>query len=193
MKLYKPIIWIFGLVLSLSTLAQTSVPPPPKPADSGPSLAVTMQFIRDKLSDIGKVNFVAYWHNTSENSDGSNIVSEEISNVAVDNTQCQISWHWTEIWHGVTGNNLDIEIPLRTVQKIEVMPNEQFRTEVYAKAGNPNMLEQSTSPAVTALLVRLPHNVSNYLPFTDADLANRVAKAMVHAVELCGGGDKEPF
>ena len=24
-------------------------------------------------------------------------------------------------------------------------------------------------------------------------VADRVAKAMVHAVELCGGGDKDPF
>jgi hypothetical protein len=29
--------------------------------------------------------------------------------------------------------------------------------------------------------------------FADEDTANRVAKAMIHAVELCGGGDKDPF
>jgi hypothetical protein len=30
--------------------------------------------------------------------------------------------------------------------------------------------------------------------FLDEDVANRTAKAMVHAVELCGGGSKpEPF
>jgi alpha-D-ribose 1-methylphosphonate 5-phosphate C-P lyase len=30
--------------------------------------------------------------------------------------------------------------------------------------------------------------------FLDEDTANRVAKAMLHAVELCGGGSKpEPF
>jgi hypothetical protein len=30
--------------------------------------------------------------------------------------------------------------------------------------------------------------------FRDEDMANRVAKALVHAVELCGGGGKpEPF
>jgi len=27
----------------------------------------------------------------------------------------------------------------------------------------------------------------------DESLANRIAKALVHAVELCGGGSKEPF
>ncbi len=29
--------------------------------------------------------------------------------------------------------------------------------------------------------------------FRDEDTANRVAKAMLHAVELCGGGNKDPF
>jgi hypothetical protein len=35
---------------------------------------------------------------------------------------------------------------------------------------------------------------ANTLVFFDEQLANRVAKALVHAVELCGGGTKpEPF
>jgi hypothetical protein len=29
--------------------------------------------------------------------------------------------------------------------------------------------------------------------FREEDAAQRMAKAMVHAVELCGGGDKDPF
>ena len=33
----------------------------------------------------------------------------------------------------------------------------------------------------------------NMFPFTNADLANRVAKAITHAVELCGGGNKDLF
>jgi hypothetical protein len=33
----------------------------------------------------------------------------------------------------------------------------------------------------------------NMFSFSDVDLANRVAKAMVHAIELCGGGNKDPF
>jgi hypothetical protein len=32
-----------------------------------------------------------------------------------------------------------------------------------------------------------------HFTFRDEDTANRVAKAMVHAVELCGGGNKDPF
>jgi hypothetical protein len=47
---------------------------------------------------------------------------------------------------------------------------------------------------LTALVVRRPHGVMNLFPFTDADLADRVVKALTHAVELCGDGSKpEPF
>jgi uncharacterized protein (DUF2384 family) len=37
-------------------------------------------------------------------------------------------------------------------------------------------------------------NKENRFTFREEEMANRVAKAMVHAVELCGGGAKpEPF
>jgi len=35
-----------------------TVPPPPKPADEGPSLEVTMKFIQDKMNDHGTVGYV---------------------------------------------------------------------------------------------------------------------------------------
>jgi hypothetical protein len=37
-------------------------------------------------------------------------------------------------------------------------------------------------------VARHAHGEESFFLFTDADLADRVAKAMVHAVELCGGG-----
>jgi hypothetical protein len=36
-------------------------------------------------------------------------------------------------------------------------------------------------------------NQANGFYFADEEMANRVAKALVHAVELCGGGNKDPF
>jgi hypothetical protein len=38
-----------------------------------------------------------------------------------------------------------------------------------------------------------PRSKQKTFIFRDEETANRVAKAMVHAVELCGGGNKEPF
>ena len=83
-----------------------NVAPPPKPADEGPSLEVTMKFMEDKLNDVGALNLVVY----------------------------------------------------------------------------------SQGEAVGKEIFHL------FFPFFEEQLANRVAKAMVHAVELCGGGGPpEPF
>jgi hypothetical protein len=49
-------------------------------------------------------------------------------------------------------------------------------------------------PDIYALVIKLPKGLDPTLRFYDQEMANRVANAMVHAVELCGGGSKpEPF
>jgi hypothetical protein len=45
---------------------------------------------------------------------------------------------------------------------------------------------------MTAMVVRQPHGVENVFTFDDSALADRIARAMVHSVELCGGGQKSP-
>ncbi|MGO9304995.1 MAG: hypothetical protein ACLP3R_15090 [Candidatus Korobacteraceae bacterium] len=180
-----------GIALTLS--AQQSVAPPPKPADSGPSLAVTMQFIQDKLNDIGKVNFVTFFQNTADGSTGTNAFTNEVSNVVADQNQCRISLHWKVTKDGSVTQDMDAWFSLRDVQNIVVKPYAQYQSEVNASSGNPNLICTSINPPLTALLVRRPHGVVNMFPFTDADTADRVAKALTHAVELCGGGNKEPF
>jgi hypothetical protein len=37
------------------------------------------------------------------------------------------------------------------------------------------------------------HQLTLILYFDDEDTADRVAKALIHAVELCGGGNDDPF
>ncbi len=180
-----------GLTLTLS--AQQSVAPPPRPADSGPSLAVTMQFIQDKMNDIGKVNFVEFLQNTNDNSNFTSSWSNEITNAVADPNQCKISFHW-RVWKGGSiSQDRDVWYTIRDVENIETKPYAQYQTELDASLGNPNLITTSTNPPLTALLVYRPHNWSSVFPFTDPNLADRVAKALTHAVELCGGGNKEPF
>lgn len=197
MKVRTATIWITCCVMiSLGALAQTAVAPPPKPADSGPSLEETMQFIQGKLNDIGKVNFATYWQNTADGSTGINARTQEISNVIANQNQCQISAHWKLIKDGATEFDGDFRYPLRNVREIVVEPYVEYQNEVDAKYGHPTIVSQSTNPPLTALLVRPSNsawNYLNYFPFADAALADRVAKAMNHAVELCGGGGNEPF
>ncbi len=181
-----------GIAFALS--AQTAVAPPPKPADSRPSLAVTMQFIQDKLSDIGIVNYVIFSQNTSDGSTFSNTVAYELRNIVADPNRCRITYHQKNAFNGRAPIEFDSFFKLNDVQDIVVKPMTQFQTESDASQGQPNMITTATSPPMTTLLLRHPHGYVNSFPFTDADLADRVAKALTHAVELCGGGQKpEPF
>jgi hypothetical protein len=46
------------------------------------------------------------------------------------------------------------------------------------------------------LNIKLPRGVDHSIRIYEQEMADRIAKAMVHAVELCGGGSRsqqEPF
>ncbi len=184
--------------------AAPSLQPPAvgAPTTSGPSLAETMQFIQEKLNGLGKVAFVDFRQETSSGSTWTSTFTNEISNVVADQNQCRISYHWKLTNDGSTYKDKNSVFSLRDVQEIVVKPLEQYETEFYAKNGHPNAIVTSTSPHMTALEVRLPRGEENFFLFSevntflfaDANLADRVAKAFTHAVELCGGGSKpEPF
>jgi len=172
-------------------------------ADNGPSLAETMQFIQEKLNGIGEVDFFAIHQDTSSDSNGSTwsqTIQNEINNVVANQKQCSISYHWKTTNQGSwywekripTSKNENDIFSLRDVQEIVLKPFEQYRNGFYAKKGSSaNVL--STNPPISVLVVRRPHGEENSFYFSDDDLADRVAKAMLHAVELCGGGNKESF
>jgi hypothetical protein len=94
---------------------------------------------------------------------------------------------------GKTSHDENSVFSLCDAQDIVVRPCEQAETEYYAKNGHLTILATSTSPPVTELEVRRPHGEANFLLFTNANLADCAAKALTHAVELRGGGNKDPF
>jgi hypothetical protein len=180
-----------GIALTLS--AQQPVAPPPKPTDNGPSLEATMKFIQNKLNDIGKISFVEFRQDVSSGGNSSIIFTNEVSHVIADRNQCRISFHWQTTREGSTMSSGDTWFLLGDVQEIVVRPYEQYRNEGFAKRGTPNIIITSTNPPMMVVEVRQPHGEEKFFQFTDASLADRVARAMVHATELCGGGNKEPF
>jgi hypothetical protein len=190
----------FAALVVSGALAQQkkSVPPPPKPKDAGPSLEVTMKFIQDKVNAVGPVNYAAYYH---ENAVGAGVsdwtaqFGNEASNMVADAGACRISYHWTtRTENGQIASDLDTGFSLKDVQDIAVMPMEQLHKEVDTVAGHPSW-SCRIDPPVFALKVRITDTAGfKNFDFSDEQLANRVAKAMLHAVELCGGGSKpEPF
>ena len=174
-------------------------------ATSSPSLAETMKFIQDKLNDNNKTSWIDNAKYTrAEGTGWTDTVTHEFSSVVADTGQCRISYHiftkhsasytYMKTSDGKNNKGEDKTFSLRSVQEIVVKPWEQYETEWLAKNGHPDKTIASSAPAITALVVRQPHGVENVFTFTDAVLADRVARAMVHSVELCGGGKtEEPF
>ena len=168
-------------------------PPVAAPADSGPSLAETMQFIQNKLNDLGKETFALYIQDSSDNSTAVVNITSEINNVVADQSQCRITYHLKISNNNKVKTDLNGVCPLRDVGQIVVRPYEYWQTEWFAKNGFPTATATSTNPPAIQLSVHHPHGEENFFYFTDADLADRMAKAFTHAVELCGGGNQDKF
>jgi hypothetical protein len=181
-------------------MAQDSAPAQPAeqqpaaaPADNGPSLAETMQFIQGKLNELGKVSFVEFMQDVNTGPAGTFTITNVINNLVGDQNQCRISYHRIMTFNGKTTIDKNDAFLLRDVQDIVVKPWEQYQNEIFARNGTPNYTITSSNPPIILLQVRRPRGEENVFPFTDPNLADRVAKAMLHAVELCGGGNKEKF
>lgn len=176
----------------IQQLAQQCKVIPRSVAQSGPGLEETLAFIEDKLNQQGSVNWLTTVQNTVAGANGSPIqMTWRVSNVTGDPRSCVVNYH-TKVLRSsnqpVEGNG---SLSLRRVEKLAVMSLQDENNNTHARQGHPELIE-SISPVVYTLAVTDIANRIKSFPFGDQDLANRVAKAMLHAVELCGGG-KEPF
>jgi hypothetical protein len=164
----------------------------PITSGSGPSLAATMKFIQDSLNGQGKVNFVAYVHDNLASTDWAYQASWWISNVKSDPDNCRFALRAGNKMGDAGGENPNL-FTLQDVRSLKVMPFDQFIKAENAVAKHPSW-DTRSDPPVFVLLALRDGIIGNYpFVFSDEDMANRVAKAMVHAVELCGGGNKNPF
>ncbi len=182
-------------LLTTSAVPQQSVPSPP--ADTA-SLADTMKFIQDQLNAVGNVHYAAHWHDYGDDTDGVTQYSFEQSSVIADPGSCWIKYH-LKIVAGTGLNDRDNGFFLPDVQNLVVTTGEQYADKHYIASGYPNV-SAKVDPPVFWLVARRPEDMSrlsvwrrageNAFVFTDEETANRVAKAMLHAVQLCGGGAK---
>ncbi len=195
MKRYLRMICFMVLAVSGGLAQQKkAVPPPPKPADEGPSLEVTMKFIQDKLNDVGLINYAGYYHDNATGSDWTDRFQVQATGVVADPGACRVSFHWKTVRNGTTFADLDVGFSLKAVGDIVVLPADQNQKAIDTAAGHPEWTCR-IDPGVFVLNARRTDiKGGNSFDFSDEQMANRVAKAMVHAVELCGGGAKpEPF
>jgi hypothetical protein len=180
-------------LLSLQLGRAQDVPPPPKPPDEGVSLEVTMKFIQGKIGDEGKLSYVASVSDSSQpGMEWSNQFSVQVTNLVGDAAGCRISFHWRAEVNGTVSDDSDYNLNLKDVLRVDVLPQEQNQKQVDTRNGHPAWNSRIT-PNLFTLVARRPKGLENAFLFSEEEMANRVAKAMVHAVELCGGGNKEPF
>jgi hypothetical protein len=162
-------------------------------APSTVPLDVTMRFIEDKLNDIGEVTFLVSWQDVTSANQEANKIAIRVSQVIAIANQCSIRLNWRATSDGTGVSEADLIIPLGDVQSVTVKPWLSYQTERNAELGAPNHIATSVNPNITALLVRLSRNRLDVFPFTESSEANRVANALNHATELCGGAQKDPF
>jgi hypothetical protein len=162
---------------------------PPVPLD------VTLQFIKDKMMEHPEFNYVALIHNTADNSDFNCRFRRTVSDVKILSQTCLLGYHvHVERVGNVLADVPTAGIPFREVIKTEVMTKAETISRAAADVGSPNLICTGTNPVLyTVNVIRQGERV-DALDFQDADTANRVAKAVNHAAEVCGGGQKRsPF
>ena len=188
------------LLLSLALLTTSAVPqqsvhsPSDPPADSA-SLDDTMKFIQDKLNAVGNVNYAAHWHDYGDGTDGLTQYSFKQSNVAADPASCWIKYH-LKIVTGTGLNDRDNGLYLPDVQDLVVTTGEQYANKHFLEGQltllslenrSSHLLARGSKTGKDEPALGVAKAGENVFVFTDEETANRVAKAMLHAVELCGG------
>lgn len=160
------------------------VAPQPAPHNTA-SLQDTMKAIQKELSSIGSLSYTAYINKT-DGSTSPKVFVKQFSNVVANPAQCRVSYHFRVSQGGAVTKDKDAWFALPAVTSVLIEPESQLLTQESAAQGHPNNVVTSTTPPVTALVVRRA-SVYNAFPFTDIGSANRFASNVKLAVKLCGG------
>jgi hypothetical protein len=147
-----------------------------------------MRTLQGELSSIGTVSFTAFNRNTANGSTSQYAAVNRVSNVVADAGQCRVSYQWT-VWRNGASQPLFQEgfaFLLHDVTSVGIESVSQVNTESNAAGGHSNLVQTSTAPPMTALVVHMSSR-RNYFPFANSNSANRAAKTIDQAVQLCGG------
>jgi hypothetical protein len=185
------------LIFAALSAAAQNVPAPPKP-DSGPSLEVTMKYIEDKLN---AVNFTTI-QTGHTGDDGRWRIS--ITSARGVPQGCGLSWQLTLFdLDEKNAQNTYSRLSLGDARAVTVQSASDFyhqkgfdaddfqfqpqyyRLTIKMQSGKPahSHIDADPDSDASEVIAELP----------DEESANRLAKAVVHAIELCGGGDNDPF
>ena len=221
---YLLITSVLAFGYAIAAWGQQSATPQTKPADSGPTLPATMQFIQEKLNERGRIA----GEETISSTSGviTYRVLVQLSDVMADPAACTL--YTTEtvdrtvevpkgkvLKPGASLENLHTittetdTISFKQIEKITVEKLQDMQNQTYAEAAHPEIAVMVTPPVFYVKIwasnaVFSIHNSTvkgsqtpvendttsktNGFTFRDEESANHLAKAMIHAMELCGGG-----
>lgn len=166
--------------------------PTARKGSKGPSLETTLHFIRDKLLAMGAVNYIEKKSFATGEKDTQQ-VTVQFMDVTPNSADCVINYKVKYLFHSLGTVSpgpqvVQSVLHLNKVEKIVVITQNKLAEETNAKAGWPGEISEIDPP-----IFAVDAGDGWAFPFYDQDMANRVARAISHAVELCGGGSKDPF
>jgi len=186
-----------------------NVPPAPNPDDSGPTIEYTMKYIRDRLDSVD-IAWTSVAH--TQSGDRHYATKYNVSQAEADPKRCTLGFRGTyyiddrDSAAAVTISDTSTKFSMHDVERVLVEPRSavdkrtnamfDYSPDVYSvtmkmasgKTANLHLRIQGNGVSERDLT-----NVEVHVDLLDEELANRLAKALIHGVELCGGGDKDPF
>jgi hypothetical protein len=191
-------------ILALSALSCSVVAQQSAPADSGPTLAVTMQFLQDKLGSQGKIRFAKHVLMSPSGNKVDTDETIEVTAVKADARACLLKYHEKSVEINRDSDSLDAKgklikkgaplvvnsenvLKLAGATGIRVQTAEEAFTEGnrYIVLGVPQTFTLTIDPSFFVLAIQTSEKVKVSFYFPDQQIADRVGKAMQHAVDLC--------
>src|SRR5438270_2500169 len=165
---------VIGIALSGSAAAQTA-----------PGLDETLSYISDQIAQQGESELTINNVDPATGQTWANHSTQLGSNFSTDPAHCQINFHWRTSDNGSVSFDGDGGVPFRQLDHVRVDTLDAYFARVNAGGGHSGWNTHAT-PAMTVVTSVRSDGVEHIFYFQDADVANHVADAMRHAMELCG-------
>jgi hypothetical protein len=152
---------------------------------AGPTLTETLDFIRDLVGSEARVDLTLVVHDSSNNSTWRNRYTAEVSNVSADVGKCRITYHEKRITHGRQEFDGDAAAEFDDAVGVVVGTMAVSVTSTDAASGHPTWTT-TINPVMWTVTVKYAQDEAVF-NFRDEAVADRVATAARHAMQLCGG------
>jgi hypothetical protein len=194
------VFWIITALLVPASMKAQDIPPLAPLRGDAANLADTMKFIEEKLPRT--VNYMLYVHDNVGGTDAPPTrMSTTVTQVSANAGRCSIGFHSKLEVKVNSVHEMDGEIFLKQVRGISLVQADTLQQRAKAQAGHPELSVKGDPPITLVIVTSAPNDngervkvvLGGGFAFYDDSLADRVLKALQHAVALCGGGKPETF